>query len=1299
MRRRGVKLSLLAAAAVILLTAVAVELISWNFLKPRIKAAVEQTTGRELFIGGDVGLSLLPRPRMTLHEVAFANPEWAGPEHFIEVDRLRMAPDLLALITGQVALAHVDIDNPVIRLVDRKEGPANWMLSGSRGNQPADSSASQSDTDPLPIHRVNVEDAEIRYQPSGSGKPVQMRVPSLRLRDDGQSADLDGRFSVRDRELKIRGKTDSLFSWGAGSGTFGGDLDISSGQSRIDSRFKLNKRVFPAEWQLRVDADIANVDRWLELVPGLPATTIGRFAIEARVARQGSVWKADELLVTTMDSSIEADLEMETQGDLPALSGSVRSSMIDIAALSEALPSSRDSGPNRDPLPLPPVLPSLSGSIDVAVHQVVGLAKPISSARAGLHFGPQRLSVKNAELEAGDFSLVGSAAITSSPAAVSASLAVSGETLKEADNDATLPSLAADLDIRLNPVARENWRFDAIASAVDLPNARFDYSDPQADTTLSATAQLVGEDPQPAVDLNGTLNGRPLKAKIEGAPLSGDWPDSGYGLDGEASSESLVLAVETTLDSILNTERLAGLLSLSGDDLEALGPWVGRDFMPTPSFEVVGRVDRNAGLWRVEALQVDIGQSSLRGDLRVDTSGRPRIAATLEAEPLNLAWLPSESAHQESQSRTESPDAPRAAGAGQPDLAWLRAFDADVELVATRVEFPETPALHEVDLKAELEDGTLVVQRLKAGVAEGSVSVSGQLQAQQTPASARIDTRFEDISLGRLADSFTPLEERLGRMSGRIRAVVTQTLDEAFRDDVLAPMLGRLKIEPSELRFTDVPADTDVQFSLRTEDRASGDQHFTMAGSGRYDGAPFSLDFRSDALLGIRLPDRPYSLEMDATVVSTRIELGGSLLRPLALEGLDLQLDLKGPNPQRLSRLLGVPLPDLPAYDVSGQLGLKQDSWFLSNLDGAVGHSDLSGRLVFDSSESPPFLSGELSSDTLHLEDLAGVVAAEPAGKGEQAAGSSQRRESSEKAEDRLVLPRGVLLGDAWRRVAADVRYRSASVRAADVPLSDVVIDFRLVDGIARMEPVGFGVGNGEVDFSLELDASQDPPEGTLTVEVRSVDLREALKDWDLADGILGKVGAQGKFWVRGESIAALLGSADGGMVLLMTEGQLEAILVELAGLDAGQTFLSWLGGRDAIPVNCAYADLKARDGRVELNTFVIDTPDTIFTAGGRVDLENERLDVSIVAHPQDASALIGRTPFHLGGTFSDMEAGIHGGELALRLGASAGLAALAGPLAAAVPLLERGGDDRLGYCNGLTRRTKQAIKNDEEES
>jgi len=1288
MKKRAVQRSLLVAAGVVLLAVVVFHAMSWNFLKPRITAGVEQATGREFFIAGDVELSLLPRPRITLHEVALANPSWAGPEHLIEIARLRVAPDLLALLSGQVALARVDIDRPVLQLIEGDNGRANWVLQGSGED-------GQSDSDPMPIHRLNVSDADVRYRPAGPGEPLQLQLPLLRLRDNGETAALEAMVEIRDREIAIEAQTDSLFTWGDGAQNFVGDLEIKSDQSLINVGFTLNEATFPAEWELQVDADIANTDRWLDLVPGLPATSIGPVALEAQVARQQSIWEINELLLAAMDSKLEADLEIETAGERPDLSGSIRSSMLNIASLSDAWGSNSDSETDRDRLPLPGVLPSLSGGIDVSLHQIIGLGEPIPSFEARLRFGRHRLSLQNAEIELAAHRLAGSAAITSSPEAVSASLSIASEEVEEDATDLSSPSLEADLELQLNPVRRDSWQVSTIAEAIDLSNARLEYVNPGAGTELSAKVELVADGPQPVVDLNGTYKGQPLDARIEGAPLVGDWSDSGYDIAAQASSHSLVLSVETTLDSIFNIEQLQSQFSFSGDGVNALAPWLDRELIETPSFELVGQVERDAALWRVEDLSLDIGQSSLRGDVRATMNGQPQIVVALDADPLNLEWLKPESLlAQESDPSSETDDSARRENTTSPDLQWLSSFDADVEFAATRIELSATPVMRDFNFKAELIGGSLLVEQLRAEIAGGNMSVSGELEAQHVPASARINTEFEEIALGRLADTYSPLEERLGRMSGSIQAVVTQTLDEEFRADILAPMLGRLKIAPSQLRFQDAAADTDVRLTFRTDDLAAGDQHFFLEGSGRYDDAPFSLDFRSDALLGIRLPDRTYSFEMDANVVSTQIKLEGSLLQPLALGGLDLELDLDGSNPQRLSRLLGVPLPDLPAYDVSGQVGLTDNRWSISDLEGTVGASDLSGRLVFDTNESPPLLSGELFSERLHLEDLAAMAGADSDENGGQ---SSQADEGAEEAAERRILPQGVLLGEAWRRVEADVRYRGASVRAADIPLNDLVIDFELVDGLARLKPVGFGVADGEVDFSLELDVTKEPPQGDMTIEVRGVDLREALKDWDLADESVGIVGGQGKLWVAGESIGALLGSADGGMMMLMTEGQLGSILVELAGLDAGEALLSWLGEREAIPIDCVYVDLKARSGRVELDTFVVDTSDTVFTAGGHVDLQDERLDVSLVAHPQDTSVLVGRTPFHLGGTFSDIETGIHGGELALRLGASAGLATLAGPLAAALPLLETGGDESLGYCQGLTSRTKQAIEDDED--
>lgn len=1276
--KRSLGIAALVVGALIVLAIAVVELVSWNFLKPRIAAQVASATGRELSIEGKVEVDLLPRPRITLHDVSLANPDWAGPDNFIHLDRLRAAPDVAALLTGRLALARIDIDAPVVRLIERDDGPGNWVMAGDT------ESDGQSDGEPVPVHRVHVENAEIHYRSADSDSALTLKAPAIRWRDDGESSSLAATLAVRDRRVDIEADADSLFAWDSPEPSFGGQLRLSAGESRVDTEFSLSKQAFPAEWQARLDARVADLDRWIALVPGIAPTGVGALSLQASLARSGTTWRAEQVDLRAMQSRLQADLAMDAAGEMPELSGSIRFGALDADVLGQAIPGRDATKSQPDAFAPPPIMPRLAGSLDVEFDRIEGLAVPIEGAEGRLSFGPHQLALEDIGLRAAGGSLQGSARIASGPESVSAAVALFAEGLRLRGGEQDGRTFDGDVDIRLEAFPREAWGRETILRHLKIDTAQVDYANPRKDTRLSASARLDGDDSRPVVTVSGTIGERPLEAKIEGGPLTAAWPGPAYALAGRAESASLALSVDTTLRSALAPARFEGRLSLAGDDVGDLGSWLGRDLVTTPPFRVSTRLDREGAQWNADEVRIELGATNLGGSVSANVEGRPHLTAALRGEVLDLGWLPA---------ATGGRGGDGDAGDGAHGPESLRGFDAELELEVAEVRLPDAPTLGQLGLEARLEQGIVEVRRLDTSVAAGTLSLEGRLDAAETPASAQVDARFADIALSRLGETFTPLEERLGRLSGNLRVAATETLAEAYRDDVLAPMIGRVRIEPSELRFDDPDAGTEMRLSLVTEGLGEGEQRFRIDGSGRYDGDPFSMTYRSDALLDIRLPERPYAVDLDALIVDSRIELDGTLLRPLALEGLDLELALAGPNPQRLSRLLGIPLPELPAYEVSGELGLQQARWTLRDLDGTVGDSDLRGRLSLETDTSPPALTGELRSDSLDIDDLAGIAGAEPGTGTGKAPQEEQGTEAGQSDDRRFVLPAEPFIGDAWREVRADVRYRASAVRAGDVPLSDLLIEFRLTDGVARFAPVGFGVGEGSVDFTLNLDASRQPPEGTLSVEMRAVDLREALQDWDLADESVGIVAAQGKFWVTGESVADLLGSADGGLILLMSEGRLEALLVELAGLDASQAFLSWLRGRPAIPINCAYADLKARDGLVRLDTFVVDTTDTIFTAGGEVDFDDERLDISVLAHPQDASALIARTPFHFGGTFADIQTGVHGGEAALRIGASAGLAAVAGPLAALVPLLEAGVDDRTGYCQGLVQRTSDAIE------
>ena len=508
---------------------------------------------------------------------------------------------------------------------------------------------------------------------------------------------------------------------------------------------------------------------------------------------------------------------------------------------------------------------------------------------------------------------------------------------------------------------------------------------------------------------------------------------------------------------------------------------------------------------------------------------------------------------------------------------------------------------------------------------------------------------------------------------------------------MVLPFIGRLAFEPSTLQFAAPEAGTDMVIDLQTRGLDDGEQSFHIDGDGQYDGDPFSLTFRGDPLLDARDPDRRYVLDLSSDIVGSQIEVRGSILRPMAFKGLDLRLDLEGPNPQRLTRLLGLPLPELPPYAVSGDLSLENQRWAFTDLTGEVGNSDIGGEIRFDTDSQPPRLTADLNSTSLDIADLGGLIGAEPS-----QPGTSGPTDSADTSSDRVILPDHPLVSDDWRKLIADVRYGGVSVRAADIPLSNVVIEFALNEGLAELDPIRFGVGDGHVDFSLDLDINPNPPEGTLQLDGKAVDLGNALKEWPIAEGTVGTIAGQGKYWVTGSSVAELFGSADGGLVLLITRGKLNALLVELAGLDISQSFISWLGSREPIDIDCAYMDLQSRDGVIDLDTLAVDTADTMFTGAGTVNMNSESLDITIQAHPKDASVLSGRTPLHLGGTFGNIDPGVQTDDLALRAGGSVILAPVATPVAALIPLLDLGAGDDVPYCDGLAGGSLEAVDDQE---
>ncbi len=134
-RRRGrlIRFVALAVGGVIVLAAaglgIAVATFDPDSRKPEIIAAVQQATGRQLTIGGRIGLSLLPQPTLRVSDVTLSNPPGFSRPNMATLQGLEVRIALLPLLSKEIRIDRLVLRDPDILLETNAKGQSNWDLA------------------------------------------------------------------------------------------------------------------------------------------------------------------------------------------------------------------------------------------------------------------------------------------------------------------------------------------------------------------------------------------------------------------------------------------------------------------------------------------------------------------------------------------------------------------------------------------------------------------------------------------------------------------------------------------------------------------------------------------------------------------------------------------------------------------------------------------------------------------------------------------------------------------------------------------------------------------------------------------------------------------------------------------------------------------------------------------------------------------------------------------------------------------------------------------------------------------
>lgn len=480
------------------------------------------------------------------------------------------------------------------------------------------------------------------------------------------------------------------------------------------------------------------------------------------------------------------------------------------------------------------------------------------------------------------------------------------------------------------------------------------------------------------------------------------------------------------------------------------------------------------------------------------------------------------------------------------------------------------------------------------------------------------------------------------------------------------PLIGDFLIEEGALSYRDQRKGIDFRSRISNVAARDTDRQVRVEGGGTIERKPFTLTLIAGSLMSLRADDNPYPVRLDLAAGGTELSLDGTMRDPIRLEGADFQLSLSGPDLAEIFPIFGIPTPTTAAYSLSGRMRRDEGLWRVDDLKGKVGESDLSGSVAINPRDEIPSIEAKLLSRQLRLIDLGGLIGLDPGAEDPSAS----------------VAPPGKILPDVpvelerLRAADMDVQFTGQNVVVPGLPFREV--DFRLIlkEGQARLDPLRFKAEIGEIAGTVVLDGRRDVPIGEFDLAIRNLGLRPFFKGTRFEPETEGALA--GRIQVRGTggSLSDILGTSDGEAVLVMENGTLSHLLVELAGLDAAEALANLITGDDAINVRCFVSDFEVKKGMMQSRTLVLDTADTNIKGRLALDLGQERMDGRLEPQPKDVSPLSARVPITLGGTFKDPAVGVEGDKLALKGGAAVALGVLLTPLAAIIPFLDAGGGE-----------------------
>jgi uncharacterized protein involved in outer membrane biogenesis len=182
----------------------------FNDLKPKLARMVKETTGRELFLGGDIELEIGLTPTLVIEDVSFQNVSWGSRPELAKITRLEIELAVLPLFRRIILFKRLILIDPDILIETNRAGKSNIEFETLRNKEvliPKEQPLSngKSILSALAFNDIRIEKGHFTYNGGQSGRTYTVNLESATASagTDGLIAlNLDGEYNRKPFRVK-----------------------------------------------------------------------------------------------------------------------------------------------------------------------------------------------------------------------------------------------------------------------------------------------------------------------------------------------------------------------------------------------------------------------------------------------------------------------------------------------------------------------------------------------------------------------------------------------------------------------------------------------------------------------------------------------------------------------------------------------------------------------------------------------------------------------------------------------------------------------------------------------------------------------------------------------------------------------------------------------------------------------------------------------------------------------------------------------------------------------------------------